>query len=124
MAPVKQIKPVQYGTTNKIMCIVENPRVKRSDFLPTIEQLVKQRNFVTRRVLETDDTNDCPFLMRYTVHWGWDLSTFLSSANVKVFSNGSLSGSAQYSASGASLNKFGEEKAILNDLIHQLLPAN
>ncbi len=120
---IKQnIQPASTLKTKEI-CIVNNPPV-RAGFLTAYTQELHKKGYKTKLLAANSPLNSCKVVSTYMGRWSWDMAIYLAYADIKVYQNGQLVGSAVYdSRSGsANMSKFikGEEK--IKELTNQLFP--
>ena len=120
---IKQnIQPASTLKTKEI-CIVNNPPV-RAGFLTAYIQELHKKGYKTKLLAANSPLNSCKVVSTYMGRWSWDMAIYLAYADIKVYKNGQLAGSAVYdSRSGsANMSKFidGEEK--IKELTNQLFP--
>ena len=120
---IKQnIQPASVLKTKEI-CIISNPPV-RSGFLTAYTQELHKKGYRTRLLAANSPLSSCKVVSTYMGRWSWDMALYLAYADIKVYQNAQLVGSAVYdSRSGsANMSKFikGEEK--IKELTNQLFP--
>lgn len=74
-------------------------------------------------VNETSVPESCEWTSTYVARWTWDLSLYMSYAEIKVFHKGSLDGEAKYDSTrgGANMNKFIDSEPKIRELVNQLM---
>ena len=120
---IKQnIQPTSVLKTKEI-CIISNPPV-RAGFLTAYTQELHRKGYKTKLLAANSSFDSCKIVSTYMGRWKWDLALYLAYADIKVYRNGQLAGSAIYDSrdGGANMNKFvkGEEK--IKELVNQLYP--
>ena len=120
---IKQnIKPASTLSVKEI-CIVNNPPV-RLGFLTAYTKELHKKGYRTKLLVENSPLNSCKVVSTYMGRWSWDMALYLAYADIKVYQNAQLVGSAVYdSRSGsANMSKFikGDEK--ISELTNQLFP--
>jgi hypothetical protein len=105
--------PVEQGVTH--VCIKENPKVIRADFLPTLERGF-QRYGISTEVYERKSPENCEVFVTYTATQTWDMAMVLKDAEVWVKKSGKQIAYGNYhlrAGGGFSLMKWqGAEKKI------------
>jgi hypothetical protein len=81
---VRTVDPI----TTKIsdICIKRNPKVFMAGFLPELQTQIESYGISTR-VFDDTAPNDCPFQLRYTANWAWDVTMYLTYAEIAVYEN-------------------------------------
>jgi hypothetical protein len=121
---IKQdVRPVVGMQAGQEVCVVQNPAV-RDTFLSELEGSLQRRGFQTKRVEPNSDLAVCPLTVIYTARWSWDLAMYMSFAELKVFREGRLEGSARYDSTGGGGNfgKFISAEKKVNELVGELFP--
>ncbi|WP_368492220.1 hypothetical protein [Neisseria sp.] len=80
------------------ICIVENPDVVVSDFVPVLEKRLNHHGIATRVVKERKE--DCRYFLEYSAKQSWDMVRYLSWAELKIYERQNLVGSAEYKLRG------------------------
>lgn len=106
-----------------LVCIVENPPV-RPGFLVAYQSELQAKGYQVKVVPLNNPTTDCELTSTYLARWSWDLAIYMSYAEIKVFRNDNLIGSALYDSRGGGgrMDKFikGEDK--IRELVGKLYP--
>lgn len=106
------------------MCIESNPRVMVTDFLPVL-QAGFARHGITTQVHDKVPTQGCDYLLRYTAKRSWDVTPYLSFAELSVLGpQRQTLASAHYhlrGKGGLSLMKWQGTQAKMDPVIDQLL---
>jgi hypothetical protein len=104
------------------LCVIENDRV-REGFLPELLGVLDEKgiNYVV-----TDKhvaRNGCEWTLTYTARWSWDITIYMSYAEIKVFRNGILDGKAIYDSTSGSfnMNKFIDSEPKIRELVEELM---
>lgn len=106
----------------KEICIVQNPRVKMNQALSGITSALENRNIKYHLVANRTDCNpDCAYMLKYEARRSWDMTTYLGSANLRLFKNGELVARSDYKAGSATLTKWGKTEERLDGLVGELL---
>ncbi|MDR2625632.1 MAG: Sbal_3080 family lipoprotein [Zoogloeaceae bacterium] len=104
------------------VCIQKNPRVQVEDFISVLEAGFA-RHGVTTEVFSGKKPAHCEFILTYTALRSWDVSTYLSHAELRITKNKRQVASATYhleGKGGLSLTKFAGTKAKMDPVIDQL----
>lgn len=115
------VEPVNSSKKIDTLCIKQNDRVLREDFLPKLESQIRAFGIKTSRY-GLEKPSMCIYSMEYTANWSWDMAMYLVYANMRVYENDQLVGSVEYDARSGSgrMDKFGETSTKINPLIKQL----
>ena len=116
------VKPVE-RFADRTVCIVDNPAV-REGFMTSYRQALESKGYVAQKIPADASIIQCPITSTYTANWRWDLATYMSYANIKVYNNGKPVGEALYDSKRAGLNtgKFIEADKKIKELVDQLFP--
>ena len=117
----QNIEPAEI-TKNAEICIIENPAV-RAGFLKEYLSVLSSKRIAYKMVNVADVPEDCEWTSPYTANWTWDLTIYMSYAEIKIFHKGSLDGQAIYdSRSGSSnMGKFIDAEPKVRELVNQLM---
>ncbi|MGE0174592.1 MAG: Sbal_3080 family lipoprotein [Oligoflexales bacterium] len=77
------------------ICIEMNEKVIVTDFLPVIEKALALRE-IKSRVYKGEIPQDCEYTLHYVALRKWDLSPFLSEADIRIHRKGELIASGHY----------------------------
>jgi len=103
------------------VCIQKNPKVIVSDFLGVLQQGL-MRHGIQSSVHDAPLPAHCSYRLEYTAERGWDLAPYLDHAEIYLYRDGGLIGSANYRHSGGfGLNKWASTATKMNPVIDQLL---
>lgn len=105
------------------ICIIRNPDVIVTDFVPAIQTRL-QHYGINSRLVETADKSQCPYTLEYTVKRSWSLKTYISWAKLKLYKDGQAIADAEYKplAKGAFMvNKWQSTETIMNPVVDSLL---
>lgn len=117
---IQKVEPVKAHAGEKL-CIVENPDV-RDGFLKSFSKAVTARGYEVAVVPSTAPNDICSLTSTYVANWNWDLAMYMRYAQIKVYRDGFLDGSALYDAHTAGPSKFIDADAKIQELVGQLLP--
>jgi hypothetical protein len=117
----QNVEPAQIAAGGEL-CIIENSAV-REGFIVEFTAELTRKGIAHRMVGQNPVPPDCLWTATYTARWSWDLSLYMSYAEIKVFSQGKLEGQAIYDATkgSASLNKFIDAEPKIRELVDQLM---
>lgn len=104
------------------LCIIENDKV-REGFLLELEKVLHEKGI---RYVVTDRNyanKNCEWTVTYIARWSWDLTIYMSYAEIKVYKNGVLDGEAIYDSTrgSANLGKFIDAEPKIRELVDQLM---
>lgn len=118
------VDPIEDVFSREI-CVIENTAVK-SGFIAELKNSLHAKNFTVRTLSGDATTNDCPTVATYTARWSWDLTIYMSYAEITVFQDGRLAGRALYDATsgGGRLDKFVDAEPKIRELVNQLFPGS
>lgn len=120
---IKQtVSPVTSLSTKEV-CIINNPPV-RQGFLNEFVETLNQKGYRTKIIPQHSPFDSCKTVATYMGKWSWDMAIYMSLAEIKVYQNGKLVGTALYdSRSGsANMSKFIKAEEKIEELVGQLFP--
>ncbi len=107
------------------VCIEDNPKVKVDDFVPVVENVFNEWGISTEVYSKGAMPNYCITNMTYTALKSWDMSPYLSLAEVKLYKNKKQIGYAKYKLSGGSMSldmsKWGSTESKMKPVLEELL---
>jgi hypothetical protein len=119
------VEPIPPQTSISEICILENPKVIISDFLPVVQENISRhglRSSVYRQV-----PSDCVYVLDYVAYQRWDFTLFMSDASIKLYRDKKLVGSVSYQTptgifggGGANPAKWKSTKEKLDPLLDEL----
>jgi hypothetical protein len=117
----QNIEPAEISKGSEL-CIIENPDV-REGFLKEYQSVLSSKGIPHRLVSENSVPDSCEWTSTYIARWTWDLSLYMSYAEIKVFHKGSLDGEAKYDSTkgGANMSKFIDAEPKIRELVNQLM---
>ena len=117
----QNIEPAQISKGSEL-CIIENTDV-REGFLKEYQSVLSSKGIPNRLVSENSVPESCEWTSTYIARWTWDLSLYMSYAEIKVFHNGSLDGEAKYDSTkgGANMSKFIDAEPKIRELVNELM---
>ena len=118
-----EVRPVTGVTAGQEICIVEAPAV-REGFLREMRAALGRRGFTTRLLPQGASPSACPVVVTYMARWSWDLTIYMSLAEITVYRDGRVDGVAKYDSTRGSANfgKFIDAEKKVNELVSQLFP--
>lgn len=106
------------------VCIKENPKVLVDDFISVMEDGFMEHG-IDSIVFEGGRPNNCEYMVTYTARRSWDMTPYLSFAEIKIRHNGKSIGSATYKHEGGSmslaLNKWASTREKMAPVLNKLL---
>ena len=117
------VKPVDPSLAINYVCIENNPRVIVNDFVDVLRDGFDRYGIATE-VTSGGRIRQCEYVLRYTALQSWDMSTYLSHAELRLESNGRQIAFAEYhlkAKGGFSLMKWGDTKSKIDPVIDELL---
>lgn len=117
------VRPVASSVQLHNLCIVNNPQVIVSDFVPVLRDGFSRHNIATT-VVEQAQAKSCAVTLTYTALRSWDLKPYLSHAELRLWREGIQIGSAEYHLNGKGgldLGKWRGTKAKMDPVIDKLL---
>jgi hypothetical protein len=114
--PMVQVSPVDMEGARQV-CIVENPRVHKPEFLDAYRKALESKGYTVKVVAASSGLGICPVTAKYVAYWNWDLVLYMSSAELRVYKNGRPAGGARFWAGQKRLmNMEDEVKALVDQL--------
>jgi hypothetical protein len=117
------VKPVAPTAGLQSVCIVNNPKVKVSDFISVLRDGFSRHNIATS-VVEQSQAQACDVTLTYTALRSWDFKPYISHAELRLWRGGTLIGSADYhlrGKGGLALTKWGSTRKKMDPVIDRLL---
>jgi len=117
----QNIEPAEMVSGSEL-CIIETPKV-RDSFLIEYRQELTKKGIKSIVVQASDIPASCQWTSTYNALWSWDLSLYMSYAEIKIFNNGVLDGEAIYDSrkGGANTGKFIDAEEKITELVEQLI---
>lgn len=81
------------------ICIVNNPKVLVTDFVPVVQQRLQHHGIVSR-VVEGSEASACAYQLHYSAKRSWDFTPYMSWAELKLYQNEVLIANAEYKLVG------------------------
>lgn len=120
----QDIRPVQIApSTARSICIIEHPAT-RTTFREAYQRALQNKGFAVQIIPEGSSYSACPLTTTYIARWSWDLTIYMSYAEIRVFQDGRDAGSALYDArmGGGRLDKWIDAEAKVIEMVGQLFP--
>ena len=119
-----QVNAVAEQQVNAIqqICIVNNPKVLVTDFVPVVQQRLQHHGIVSR-VVEGSEAAACAYQSYYSAKRSWDFTPYMSWAELKLYQNEVLIANAEYKLvgkGGLSLTKWQSVETKMTPVIDQL----
>lgn len=117
------VTPVASSTQLHNVCIVNNPQVIVSDFVPVLRDGFARHHIATS-VVEQSQAQSCVVTLTYTALRSWDLKPYLSHAELRLWRSGMQIGFAEYHLNGKGgydLGKWRGTKSKMDPVIDRLL---
>lgn len=116
------VKPMDSSLNARHVCIQDNPKVTISDFVPVLREGFARHGISTEVI--TNQKPECEFVLTYSARRSWDITTYLSEADLTLAKGGLQVASANYhlkGKGGLSLNKWRSTKLKMDPVIDELL---
>lgn len=117
------VRPVAADVQLHNVCIVDNPQVIVSDFVPVLRDGFARHHIATS-VVEQSQAQSCVVTLTYTALRSWDLKPYLSHAELRLWRSGMQIGFAEYHLNGKGgydLGKWRGTKSKMDPVIDRLL---
>ncbi len=105
------------------VCIKNNPKVTVTDFVQVVEDVFNNHS-ITTEIYNGNTPEHCQYNLSYTALRSWDLSTYLSHAELRLYKGVQRIGYAEYhliGKGGLALNKWASVKSKMTPVINKLL---
>ncbi len=105
------------------VCIENNPKVIVADFVSTVEDVFHDHS-ITTEIYNGIIPEHCQYKMSYTALRSWDVTPYLSHAELRLFKGMQRIGYAEYhlkGGGGLALNKWASVKSKMTPVVNQLL---
>lgn len=106
------------------VCIEDNPKVIVDDFIPVVTDLFDKHGITTQVYYGVDMPKSCEVKMTYTATRHWDITPFLSHAELRLYKEGKKIGYAEYHLTGGGgfdFSKWASVKTKMTPVIEELL---
>lgn len=120
---VVTVRPVDSSLNIRHVCVQNNPEVTVRDFT-TIVRDGFDRHGISTEVFSGRKPNNCEYVLTYTALRSWDMSTYLSHAELRLEAGGRQIAYAEYhlrGKGGFALNKWAATKTKMDPVIDELL---
>ena len=117
-----QVNAVAEQQVNAIqqICIVNNPKVLVTGFVPVVQKRLQHHGIVSR-VVEGSEASACAYRLHYSAKRSWDFTPYMSWAELKLYQNEVLIANAEYKLNGGlSLTKWQSVETKMTPVIDQL----
>jgi len=117
------VTPIGESLSFSHICIEDNPKVMVNDFVDTISDLFHDHQ-ITSEVYSGDIPSHCEYTMKYTALQSWDMSMFLSHAELRLFRGRHKIGNAIYHLNmrgGWDFSKWNSTRKKMTPVINELL---
>jgi hypothetical protein len=117
------VQPVSAAEDIREICIENNPRVQVRDFVSVLQNRLAYYN-IQSQVVENKSAQGCVYSMTYTALRSWDVTTYLSHAELYLWKEGRQIAQAEYhlrGGGGLALTKFASTQTKMEPVIDQLL---
>lgn len=118
-----EIKPVDAVYNLDHVCIEENPKVIVEDFVTTVEDAFNDHGISTE-MYSGNLPGHCSYKLTYTALRSWDITPYLSHAELRLYKGPQRIGYAEYhlkGGGGLALNKWDSVKDKMTPVVNQLL---
>ncbi len=120
----KIVEPIDKKYELSHVCIEDNPKVIVTDFIPVVEDTFQSHGISTEVYYRNSIPADCSITMTYTALRRWDLSPYLSHAELRLYKKKKKIGYAEYHLTGGGgldLSKWASVKSKMTPVIEDLL---
>ena len=117
------VQPVDPALNVQHVCIQENTAVIIDDFVEYLQDDFT-RYGITTEVIGNQRPRHCEYVLSYTARRSWDMTPYMSTADLTLTRNGHRIGSANYylkGKGGFSLSKYASTESKLDNVVDQLL---
>jgi hypothetical protein len=110
------------STPITLLCIEENPKVLVANLLSFLESSFQRHGIKTAVYRENSVPASCEYSLWYTALRGWDLATYLRSAELRIRRGAETVAIASYKHTGGlALNKWQSMETKLTPVVEELL---
>lgn len=117
------VQPVDRALALKHVCIQDNPKVTLSGFIAMLQDGFS-RHGISTEVISGSTPAQCEYVLTYTALRSWDLTVYLTEAELRLEKDGKMVASAIYHLKGKggfSLVKWAGVKSKMDPVIDELL---
>jgi hypothetical protein len=118
------VQPVDRALALKHVCIQENPKVTLSGFIAMLQDGFSRHGISTEVISGVNTPTQCEYVLTYTALRSWDLTVYLTEAELRLEKDGEMVASAIYHLKGKggfSLVKWAGVKSKMDPVIDELL---
>jgi len=114
-------KSMKWKSAMHSICVKDNQKVMVPDFLNTIETVFENKGIKTI-IVDGDFPDSCKYTLHYTLLQGWDINTYLSYAEFKIYKDDVLIAYTIYKEPvGRRANKWDSTRNQLTPVLLRLL---
>ena len=120
------VRPLDYAPQVRSICIQENPKVIVTDFLPVLREGLSRNNF-SSQVFQGKPPETCELVLTYTALRSWDITPYLSHAELRLERDGEEVGYGEFhlrGKGGYSMYKWQGTKTKMDPVIDQLFESH
>lgn len=117
------VRPVDSAHNLQHVCIENNPKVIVAGFVDTVENVFHD-HLITTEVYHSAAPDHCQYRLTYTALRSWDVTPYLSHAEVRLFEGQQRIGYAEYHLRGRGVldpNKWASVKSKMTPVVQELL---
>ena len=117
------VQPVDPALNVQHVCIQENTAVIIDDFIEYLQDDFA-RYGITTEVIGNQRPRHCEYVLSYTARRSWDMTPYMSTADLTLTRNGQRIANANYylkGKGGFSLSKYASTESKLDNVVDQLL---
>ena len=117
------VQPVDPALNVQHVCIQENTAVIIDDFIEYLQDDFA-RYGITTEVIGNQRPRHCEYVLSYTARRSWDMTPYMSTADLTLTRNGYRVGNANYylkGKGGFALTKYASTESKLDNVVDQLL---
>lgn len=118
-----KIDPVSKSEKISHVCIQNNPKVTIGNFVPVIKAEMQNIGISSEVFHSTTTPKNCEYVMQYTALRSWDVTTYLSHAELFLYKNNAKIASAIYHLKGKGgfdFSKWRSVKSKMTPVVRQL----
>ena len=122
----EEVKPIEHVDFREV-CIIEDPAV-REGFLQEYRRDLQGLGYQVRILPQQSKLTACPITSTYLARWSWDwfwtAGVYMTFAEIKVYGQGELLGSARYDSTDAAANpsRIIDAEPKIKELVSELFP--
>lgn len=118
-----KVQPVSSSESIDTICIENNPKVVRGDFLPTVRSEIEQYGINTVVYDGEKMPGSCNYRMTYTALQSWDFTPYLSHAELHLYKGYAKIGEGIFHLNGKGgldLSKFNSTRDKMAPVVQQM----